>query len=62
MMVKPEQMLIFNVNSGNLSLKIPAKAVSGGNPGDEITLINLQNKRRIKGVITAKGTVEYAQN
>ncbi|MDD3148135.1 MAG: flagella basal body P-ring formation protein FlgA, partial [Candidatus Riflebacteria bacterium] len=62
MMVKPGANVDFHVNSGNLSLKIPAKAVSGGNPGDEITLINLQNKRRIKGVVTEKGTVEYAQN
>lgn len=62
MMVKPGTNVDFHVSSGNLSLKIPAKAVSGGNPGDEITLINLQNKRRIKGVVTEKGTVEYAQN
>lgn len=61
-MVKPGENVDFHVNSGNLSLKIPAKAVVGGNPGDEITLINLQNKRRIKGVITEKGTVEYAKN
>ncbi len=62
LMVKPGENVDFHVSSGNLSLKIPAKAVVGGNPGDEITLINLQNKRRIKGVITEKGTVEYAKN
>jgi len=62
LMIKPGSSVDFLVNSGNLSLKIPAKAVSGGNPGDEITLINLQNKRRIKGFVTEKGTVEYAKN
>ncbi len=62
LLVKPGANVDFQVKTGTLSLKIPAKAVSGGNPGDEITLINLQNKRRIKGVVTEKGTVEYAQN
>lgn len=60
--IKPGENVDFHFNSGTLSLKIPAKAVQGGGTGDEITLINLQNKRRIKGVITEKGTVEYAQN
>ncbi|MDD2998474.1 MAG: flagella basal body P-ring formation protein FlgA [Candidatus Riflebacteria bacterium] len=59
--IQPGENVDFHVNSGTLSLKIPAKAVQGGNTGDEITLINLQNKRRIRGIITEKGTVEYAQ-
>ena len=60
-LVKPGDNVEFRVNSGALSLSIPAKAVSGGNSGDEIELINLKNKRRISGVITEKGIVEYAQ-
>ncbi len=62
LLIKPGENVDFQVKTGTLSLKIPARAVSGGNAGDEITLINLQNKRRIKGVVTEKGTVEYAQN
>ncbi len=60
-LVKPGDNVEFRVNSGALSLSIPAKAVQGGNSGDEIELINLKNKRRISGVITEKGIVEYAQ-
>ena len=60
-LVKPGESVEFRVNSGALSLSIPAKAVQGGNNGDEIELINLKNKRRISGVITDKGVVEYAQ-
>lgn len=60
-LVKPGDSVEFRVNSGALSLSIPAKAVSGGNSGDEIELINLKNKRRISGIITEKGIVEYAQ-
>ena len=60
-LIKPGDSVEFRVNSGALSLSIPAKAVSGGNSGDEIELINLKNKRRISGVITEKGIVEYAQ-
>ena len=60
-LIKPGESVEFRVNSGALSLSIPAKAVQGGNNGDEIELINLKNKRRISGVITDKGVVEYAQ-
>lgn len=60
-LIKPGENVDFHFNSGTLSMKIPAKAVQGGHAGDEITLINLQNKRRIRGVITEKGKVEYAQ-
>ncbi len=60
-LIKPGDSVEFRVNSGALSLSIPAKAVQGGNSGDEIELINLKNKRRISGVITEKGIVEYAQ-
>lgn len=59
--IKPGENVDFHFNSGTLSMKIPAKAVQGGCAGDEITLINLQNKRRIRGIITEKGKVEYAQ-
>ncbi|MBU1106331.1 MAG: flagella basal body P-ring formation protein FlgA [Candidatus Riflebacteria bacterium] len=61
-LVKPGESVDFHFNSGALSLKIPAKAVQGGGEGDEITLINLQNQHRIRGVIKDKGRVEYAQN
>lgn len=61
-LVKPGENVDFLFNSGTLSMKIPAKAVQGGQAGDEITLINLQNKRRIRGTITEKGKVEYAKN
>jgi flagella basal body P-ring formation protein FlgA len=60
--IKPGENVDFHFNSGTLSLKIPARAVQGGSEGDEITLINLQNQRRIRGVIKEKGRVEYAQN
>ncbi|MDD3000577.1 MAG: flagella basal body P-ring formation protein FlgA [Candidatus Riflebacteria bacterium] len=59
--INPGDSVEYCVNAGSLRLKIPAKAVDGGNPGDEINLINLQNKKRIRGVITEKGVVEYAQ-
>lgn len=51
----------FHVNSGSLSVSIPAKAMQSGAVGDEITLINLQNKKKIRGVVMKKGVVEYAQ-
>jgi flagella basal body P-ring formation protein FlgA len=57
--VKPGERVKFNFRNGTLSLSFPAKAMQGGNEGDEITLINLKNKRRVKGIITAKGIVEY---
>ncbi len=60
--IKPGEDVDFHFNSGTLSLKIPARAVQGGSEGDEITLINLQTQRRIKGIIKDKGRVEYAQN
>jgi flagella basal body P-ring formation protein FlgA len=60
--IKPGESVDFHFNSGTLSLKIPARAVQGGSEGDEITLINLQNQRRIRGVIKERGRVEYAQN
>ena len=60
-LIKPGENVEFRVNSGALTLSIPAKAVQGGNSGDEIELINLKNKRRITGVVTEKGVVEYAQ-
>lgn len=61
-LIKPGESVDFHVNSGALSLKIPARAVQGGGEGDEIMLINLQNQRRIRGIIKDKGRVEYAQN
>ncbi|PKL45631.1 MAG: hypothetical protein CVV41_01130 [Candidatus Riflebacteria bacterium HGW-Riflebacteria-1] len=61
-LIKPGESVDFHFNSGTLTLKIPAKAVQGGGEGDEITLINLQNQRRIRGIIKDKGRVEYAQN
>ena len=60
-LIKPGESVEFRVNSGSLSLTIPAKAVQGGNTGDEIELINIKNKRRISGIVTEKGVVEYAQ-
>lgn len=51
----------FHVNSGNLSVSIPAKAMQSGAVGDEITLVNLQNKKKIRGIVMKKGVVEYAQ-
>jgi flagella basal body P-ring formation protein FlgA len=43
-------------------MTFPAKAIEGGQVGDSIRLINLRTKKRIKGTITDKGQVEYAQN
>lgn len=61
-MIKPGDSVEYCVNAGGLRLKVPAKAIEGGNPGDEINLINLKNKKRIRGIITENGVVEYAQN
>lgn len=62
LLIRPGDKVYFLFSSGSLSLKVPAKAIQGGDKGDEITLINLQNKRRIKGIVKDKGNVEYAQN
>lgn len=60
LLVKVGDVVEYCVRSGGLSLRIPARAVQGGVMGDEISLINLQNKKPIRGTITEEGLVEYA--
>ncbi|MBP7633696.1 flagella basal body P-ring formation protein FlgA [Candidatus Ozemobacteraceae bacterium] len=52
----------FTVKSGSLCLVVPAKALQNGRVGESIRLLNLQNKRPIKGIITSEGKVEHVAN
>lgn len=58
-LVAPGDKVDFSVHSSGLRLVVPARAVQGGNVGEEIKLINLQNQRSISGVITDSGKVEF---
>jgi flagella basal body P-ring formation protein FlgA len=60
--IKPGEEVEYHFENGTLALTLPAKAVEGGAIGDEINLINLKNHKRIKGIITDRGRVEYAKN
>lgn len=60
-LVSPGESVEFVINTGNLSVRLPAKALQGGDIGDSITLLNVRNKKRIEGVIIDKGVVEYAK-
>ncbi len=60
--VNPGDQVQYVFSSGSLAMTFPAKAIEGGEVGDSIRLINLRTKKRIKGTITDKGQVEYAQN
>jgi hypothetical protein len=60
LVIKAGDVVEYCVRAGGLSLRIPAKAVQGGTYGDEIGLINLQNKKPIRGTIAEEGLVEYA--
>jgi flagella basal body P-ring formation protein FlgA len=60
--IKPGDQVEFFVQSGGLSLKVPAKALEGGAIGASIRLLNLQNHRQIIGTVTGEGKVEYGLN
>lgn len=60
--VKPGDNVDFHFANGTLALSFPARALEGGEVGEEINLINLKNQKRIQGVIIDKGRVEYAKN
>ncbi|MGM0598380.1 MAG: flagella basal body P-ring formation protein FlgA [Candidatus Rifleibacteriota bacterium] len=60
--IKPGEKVEYHFANGTLELTLPAKAVEGGAIGDQIHLINLRNHKRIKGIITDRGRVEYAKN
>lgn len=60
--IHPGEHVDFHFSSGNLNLQVPARAIQGGVQGDVINLINLNNQRRIRGIITESGRVEHAQN
>ncbi|HEY9069691.1 MAG TPA: flagella basal body P-ring formation protein FlgA [Candidatus Ozemobacteraceae bacterium] len=62
LLVKSGDKVEFTVRSGNLNLVVPAKALQNGRAGEAIRLINLQNNRPIKGIITAEGKVEHVTN
>lgn len=59
--IKPGEKVNYHFSNGTLELTFPARAVSGGEVGDSITLINLKNQRKIEGIVTDKGQVEYAK-
>ncbi|HOT28226.1 MAG TPA: flagella basal body P-ring formation protein FlgA [Candidatus Ozemobacteraceae bacterium] len=61
-LVKNGEQVEFTVKSGSLCLVVPAKALQNGRAGESIRLLNLQNKRPIKGIITAEGKVEHVAN
>lgn len=61
-LVKNGDRIEFTVKSGNLSLVVPAKALQNGHAGEAIKLLNLQNNRQIKGIITSEGKVEHVAN
>ena len=58
--IKPGERVQFHVQSGGLSLTVPAKALEGGCVGDSILLVNLQNNRNIFGTISGEGRVDHA--
>lgn len=60
--VKPGDNVDFRFENGTLELSFPARAMEGGEIGDRINLINLRNQKKVQGVITDKGRVEYAKN
>ncbi len=60
--VKPGDNVDFHFANGTLELSFPARAMEGGEIGDQINLINLRNQKKVQGVITDKGRVEYAKN
>jgi flagella basal body P-ring formation protein FlgA len=60
--IKPGDKVDFHFANGTLALTMPARAVEGGEIGDEISLINLKNRQRVHGIIVDKGRVEYAKN
>jgi len=60
--VKPGEEVEFHFANGTLNLNFPARAMEGGQVGDQINLINLKNQKKVQGVITEKGRVEYAKN
>ncbi|HNW34478.1 MAG TPA: flagella basal body P-ring formation protein FlgA, partial [Candidatus Ozemobacteraceae bacterium] len=61
-LIKSGDKVEFTVKSGNLSLVVPAKALQSGRAGEAIKLLNLQNNRQIKGIITTEGKVEHVAN
>lgn len=61
-LVKNGDKVEFTVKSGNLCLVVPAKALQNGHAGEAIRLLNLQNNRQIKGIITPEGKVEHVAN
>ncbi len=60
--VKPGDNVDYHFANGSLELSFPARAMEGGEIGDQINLINLRNQKKVQGVITDKGRVEYAKN
>lgn len=60
--IKPGDSVDFRFANGTLELSFPARAIEGGEIGDQINLINLKNQKKVQGIITDKGHVEYAKN
>ncbi|OQA09049.1 MAG: flagellar basal body P-ring biosynthesis protein FlgA [bacterium ADurb.Bin374] len=61
-LVKNGDKVEFTVKTGSLCLVVPAKALQNGRAGESIRLLNLQNNRPIKGIITSEGKVEHVAN
>lgn len=60
--VNPGDKVNFTFESGGLSLSVAAKAVQGGEIGDRIKLVNLQNNRSVAGVIISEERVEHVNH
>lgn len=60
--VKAGDIVDFIVVSGNLTLKVPARALQSGAIGTKIKLINLKNNKEISGIISDVGKVECEIN
>lgn len=60
--IKPGDQVEYHFANGSLELTFPARAIEGGQPGDQINLINLRNQKKVQGIITDKGQVKYAKN
>lgn len=60
-LIKPGDQVEFHFAAGNIELTVPARATQGGESGEVINLINLQNQRQIRGTIVSKGKVKHAR-
>mgnify|MGYP005836194529 CR=1 FL=1 len=60
--VERGELVDVTAESGDARVSIPARAESGGRPGDVITVRREDNQRRLRARVTAKGKVEIDAN